>query len=207
MTAEIYPLPLLVTSTPAVANLPPEADLARLTDRLQAGDEAAWREFHERYFQRLFRYLLVATRGQEELAREALQQTMIRAARYMKRFDSEAGLWAWLTVLGRSALTDEQRKRGRYLGFLERWFREPRPAPETGRASLAEESLRAAMAAELAALPDEERNLLEQMYLADSSTRELAAALAITERAVASRLLRARQKLKAAVLKRLKHEK
>jgi DNA-directed RNA polymerase specialized sigma24 family protein len=64
----------------------------------------------------------VATGGREEAAREALQSTFLRVARYIKRFDSEAAFWSWLTVLAKSALVDEQRKQQRYLGLLNRFF-------------------------------------------------------------------------------------
>ena len=79
--------------------------------------------FHELYFQRLLRYLLVVTGGREEAAREALQIALLRVVRHIRRFDREAVFWSWLTVLARSAVVDEERKRHRYLAFLDRFFR------------------------------------------------------------------------------------
>ena len=53
-------------------------DVAALTRALARGDEAAFREFYGAYFDRLLRYLLVVTGGDETAAREALQLTLVR---------------------------------------------------------------------------------------------------------------------------------
>ena len=52
-----------------------------LTRGLAAGDEAAFRQFHEEYFDRLLRYHLILARGDEHAARDALQETLTRVAR------------------------------------------------------------------------------------------------------------------------------
>ena len=104
------------------AEAQPAVDIAALTRRMVQGDEAGYRMFYELYFHRLFRYLLVVTSGREEAAREALQLALLRVVRHIRKFDSEEAVWSWLTVLARSAVVDEQRKRGRYLSFLDRWF-------------------------------------------------------------------------------------
>ena len=46
-----------------------------MTRAMTKGDEMAYRNFHEIYFDRLLRYLLVVANGNEEAAREALQLT------------------------------------------------------------------------------------------------------------------------------------
>src|SRR5437016_11856184 len=97
-------------------------DIAALTAGMAAGDEDAYRMFHELYFRRLLRYLLVVTGGREEAAREALQLTLLRVVRHVRKFNSEEAFWSWLTVLARSAVVDETRKRHRYFAFLERLF-------------------------------------------------------------------------------------
>jgi hypothetical protein len=73
----------------------PMLDIQTLTHRLTAGDEEAFREFHGRYFDRLFRHLLGLTRGDEDEAKEALQETLIRVAKYVRRFDDEGVFWCW----------------------------------------------------------------------------------------------------------------
>ena len=135
-----------------------------LTARMARGDEAAFRDFFGRYFDRLLRYLLVVTRGREEVAREALQLTMLRVARHVRRFESEPVFWSWLTVLARSAAIDEQRRGRRYAALLERFFREA-PDSDTSGADEADARLERWLAASLATLPDDERELLERKYL------------------------------------------
>ena len=60
--------------------------VAALTSALVAGDEAAYRTFHDAYVPRLFRYLLVVTAGDEQAAREALQAALVRVVRHIKIF-------------------------------------------------------------------------------------------------------------------------
>jgi RNA polymerase sigma-70 factor, ECF subfamily len=170
------------------------------------GDETAYRTFYDAYFERLSRYLLVVTAGDEDAAREALQSALVRVVRYIKVFPSDAIFWSWLTVLARSALSDQTRKRRRYLAFLDRFTWHSRtqqaasddPGADTRLASLLERSL--------GALPFEERRLVEAKYFERSSVHEIAEDLSLSEKAVESRLVRIRQKLKASILDGLKHE-
>src|ERR1035441_10881638 len=85
------------------------------------GDELAYRAFYDAYFNRLSRYLLVVAAGDEDAVREAMQSALVRVVRHIKVFPTDAVLWSWLTVLARSALSDQNRKRRRYLAFLDRF--------------------------------------------------------------------------------------
>ena len=175
-----------------------------LTRALAHGDDLAFRQFYDAYFDRLLRYLLVVTGGNEEAAREALQLTLVRVARHVKPFNAEEKFWSWLTVLARSSLADESRKRRRYFAFLERFTRHNEI--ESDNDGAADEQLRALLNGKMKSLPDDERALLEQKYILRQSVREIADAQQTTEKAVESKLSRARQKLKTAVLAELKNE-
>ena len=193
------------TLTPMAEDAPvPGHDLAALTEAMRRGDEAAWRDFHGRYFARLQRYLLVVLRGDEYAAQEALQQTFLRAVRHVRRFDSEPIFWHWLAVLARSAAVDEQRKHARQRSLLERWF-QSRPADDSTPLD-ADGRLGELLEKAIAALPPDERALVESKYLDGASVRELAVRLDTTEKAVDSRLVRLRRKLKTGVLACLNHE-
>ena len=180
--------------------------IAALTRALAGGDEAAYRIFYDAYFDRLLRYLLVVTGGNEEAAREALQLALVRVVRHAKPFDAEEKFWSWLTVLARSALADETRKRRRYFSFLEKFTRQQETGPAAMNNGAADEQLHALLESQLTALPADERQLVEQKYDLHQSVREIAGEQQTTEKAVESRLSRVRRKLKAAVLAELTNE-
>ena len=191
-------------SMPEHASAPPD-ETAALTARMARGDEAAWRQFHERYFHRLLRYLFVVARGREDLARDAVQAALLRAARHIRRFDREEAFWSWLTVLGRSALVDEQRKQRRYSSLLDRFFHRDASA-EIEVDHEADARLFVLLEKNLAALPVEDRALLEQKYFRREAVRAIADASGATEKAVESRLVRIRRHLRELILSELKRE-
>jgi RNA polymerase sigma-70 factor (ECF subfamily) len=171
---------------------PASADVALLTRRLAAGEEAAFREFHARYFDRLYQFLLVVARGQEHEAQEALQQTLLRVLHYVRVFESEETFWSWLKMLARSAARDAGRKQHRYAVLLQRFAlhwrdfaAEPSPGESNQLSIILEESLKE--------LDANDRHLIEGKYLEGASVKELSANTSLTEKAVESRLLRLRR--------------
>jgi RNA polymerase sigma-70 factor (ECF subfamily) len=176
--------------------------VANLTQRLAAGEDEAFREFHARYFDPLYHFLLVVCRGREIEAQEALQQTFLRVVRYARVFESEEAFWSWLKVVARSAARDAGRKERRYLGLIERLAR--RVEVENLHASNAEENvLREALEECLTELEPGERRLLESKYVAGLTMEELSMAEGGTERAIESRLLRLRRRLRDQILNKL----
>lgn len=161
-----------------------------LTRRMVKGEEQAFRQFYDSYAARLCGYLFVICRGNEVQARELLQETMIKVARYIRVFEEEEIFWKWLTVVARSCWVDENRKRNRYLAALERfwnWRNVDSPA---------EESDEMLMVGWLELLAAEDRVLLTQKYLEGLSVREIAELCGSSEKAVESRLTRARNRMK-----------
>lgn len=197
-----------IDAGPAEAATIPPPDVRLLTRDMVRGDENAYRIFHGAYFHRLFRYLLVVAAGDEDAAREALQATFLRVVRYIKTFDEEPRFWNWLTVLARTALADQRRKRSRYRAFLERFTGHARVESESAPVEdgQADARLLAALEHSVRRLPPDERELVERKYFGREPVRAIAAALQISEKAVESRLTRVRLKLKGAVLTGLKHE-
>ena len=193
-------------ANPAAEKPPEPLDVAALTRRMADGDELAYRTFYDAYFNRLSRYLLVVTAGDEDAAREALQSALLRVVRHIKVFPSEAVLWSWLTVLARSALSDQTRKRRRYLAFLDRFTWHTRTQQTPPNDPQADVRLLGLLESGLEELPSDEQRLAEAKYFERRSTRELAAELNLSEKAVESRLGRIRHKLKAAILEGLKRE-
>jgi RNA polymerase sigma-70 factor, ECF subfamily len=198
----------LQTSEPRLApddeNPRDQLDTAALTRRMTEGDEMAWRIFYDAYFDRLWRYLLVVVAGNEDVAREALQGALVRAARHIKVFRNETVFWSWLTVLARSALADENRKRRRYFSFLDRFTRQTNVELDGAREVQTEGRLKIVLERHVALLPPDEQKLIERKYFARRAVREIADELGTTEKAVESKLSRVRKKLKDAVLAELK---
>jgi RNA polymerase sigma factor (sigma-70 family) len=177
-------------------------DIALITARMRDGDEAAFARFYERFCDRLYRYLIVLTRGEEDLTRELLQVTMTKAVRSMQPFPTENQLWAWLTTIARHCHIDVQRRilRGPSLVPLS-----PDDAPPFAIEE-AEAPLFEALEDALSVLPGEERQMVESFYFEGESHRSLAQQQNTTAKAIESKLARLRQKLRTAMLKYLRHE-
>jgi RNA polymerase sigma factor (sigma-70 family) len=182
-------------------------EITAITREMARGDEDAFRHFHVLYFHRLLRYLIVVARGDEHAARDALQETLTRVARHVKAFESEVAFWAWLTRIARSSAIDAGRRESRFRAFLHR-FREQSVAPEfsPARDSDGERSLLERMLRCLTRLDPVDRELLEGKYLQRSTVRNLAERLETTEKAVESRLTRARERLRALILQSIRDE-
>ena len=177
-------------------------DIQALTRAVRRGDADAFSRFYDLYSFRIYRFLLVLARGDENEAREACQAVFIKLAKRCDLFDDERRLWAWLCVLSKNTFVDQCRSRQRLNRFvsLDELGAEPkghvRPEHRLG------EILREA----LAALPPDERELIQAAYVDKRPLRELADEAGQTYKAVESRLGRLRQKLKEQLLKGLRHE-
>lgn len=178
-------------------------DIAALTASIRAGSEDAFREFHQLYFDRLYQFLLVVARGNEDEAREALQETLLRVVRSARKFDNEDAFWSWLKVVARNAARDAGRKQHRYLNLLQKFALHSETHP-SGRNStpplgdLLEESLEQ--------LPATDRALIQAKYLDGATVKELAAERGLTEKAVESVLLRVRQRIRDFILNKLRNQ-
>ena len=172
----------------------PHTGIARLTAGLAAADEEAFREFHARYFERLYHFLLVVCRGSDAEAQEALQSALLRVVRHARVFHSEDTFWCWLKALARSAACDAGRKQRRYAALLERfarwWGLQDITAPQD------DDPLAGQIESLLADLEPVERQLIEGKYLAGESVKELSAQTGLSEKAVEGRLTRLRQRLR-----------
>lgn len=177
-------------------------EVVQLTSRMLRGDEDAYRDFYQLYGRRLFRYLVVVASGQEEAAKDALQQTMLRVVRHIRCFDSEETFWSWLTVLARSAAVDQRRKGLNYRMLLGRFF-EQQHSDRGCTERESETRLNEHLTSSLAALPEEDREIVDLKYLERMPVKNIAAQLNTTEKAIESRLVRIRQRLKTNILDQL----
>ncbi|MBT5705933.1 MAG: sigma-70 family RNA polymerase sigma factor [Verrucomicrobia bacterium] len=179
-----------------------DSSVFELTTRMVSGDEEAFRLFHEHYFDRLYRYLIVVTGGNEQMALDGLQETLLRVVKYIRCFDRAEVFWSWLTVLARSAARDGARRQNSYLRMLTgyaRGFLGLREADAIEPIN-AEAELRACVDAALAALEEMDQALIEGKYFEGKTVKDLAANTGLTVKSVESRLLRARRTIKEQVL-------
>jgi RNA polymerase sigma factor (sigma-70 family) len=185
--------PALLAPTPGHAA--PASPLLELTAGLARGDDACWGQFHREYGPAIFRQLLAATRGDHDLATEALQQTYLRVARHARPVDSAPMFAGWLRVVARTALSDCRRRRQSFWSLLQRRHADPTDLGNS-EATAGEDRLQAALDEALARLDADDRALLEAKYLNGLEVRRIAEDLALTPKAVESRLTRARAALR-----------
>ena len=176
---------------------PDGSPLRELTAGLARGDDAVWAQFHREYGPGIFRQLLAATRGDYDLASESLQQAYLRVARYARPCESAPMFGSWLRTVTRSALSDCRRRRRSFWALLSR--RQADPSDETDF-NADEDRLLVALESALASLGPDARSLLESKYLLGSDVRTIALQLAVSEKAVESRLTRARAELRQRLL-------
>ena len=165
------------------------------------GSQTAFGEFYNFVFDRLFRMLLVQTRGDEDLCKDLVQGVMLRAVKYVQPFDNERVLWAWLRQVARSCHVDWLRKKGREPHFvsLELFAETEMPVH-----SAEDEDLLAALESSIKQLDPDDREVLRLAYYEAVSQQSMAQKLNTTAKAIESRLRRIRQKLRRTLIERLK---
>ncbi len=138
------------------------------------------------------------------MASEALQHTYLRVARSLRPCDAEPQFRAWLRIVARTALADCRRRQLSFWQLLLRRSNDPSTITEPLEN---DDSLFTALDHALGQLDPAERQLLEAKYFAHTSVSQLATQLGCTEKAAESRLTRAREKIKTAILAQLtRHE-
>jgi RNA polymerase sigma-70 factor (ECF subfamily) len=172
------------------------------TARLRKGDLAGLDGLMERYSDRLFRYLRRLL-GDETMAEDLFQQTWVRAAERIRRYDASRPFGPWLLTVGRNLALDHLR-RYRPESLDER--PEP-PAPAEGPGAtddplgrLAARERRERLGAALDGLAPHDREVLSLRFEEELSLKEIAALVAAPLPTVKARLYRAMARLRARLL-------
>lgn len=193
----------------APAGDPSDADaVARARD----GDHQAFRLLVERYQGRVFA-LALRVLGDEEQARDAVQEGFLKAYRSLDRFEGRSSFYTWLYRLVMNLCID-MRRRDRSNRHSE-WDEErsletadPASVPGAGGGGSAEAlvgpeadarraELREAMTRAVGSLPDDARRTLLLREVDGLSYAEIARAMGIPKGTVMSRLHYARRRLRA----------
>lgn len=165
-----------------------------LRDAVRRGDEGAWRLLHREHEADVRARSLRAAHGRVELGEEIAQETWAVAVRRIADFDPERGRFgAWLGgICARVAHECRRRDGNGATSSL-------RHDPAHERPDDASEEI----ALVLGELPASWRQALEDKYRHGKSVAEIAARLGETEKAVESRLTRARREFRRRWSRRL----
>jgi RNA polymerase sigma-70 factor, ECF subfamily len=176
------------------------SDLA-LARRVLAGDEAAFEEFFDRYFPRLFRFALPRLGGHEDATEDLVQRVFMRALAHLGSFRGEAALLTWLCALCRREIAAWYEREGR---MREVSFFDERPEiraaldavavldADDPEAALQRRELSALVQLTLDHLPGRYGDILEWKYMQGLSVGEIADRLGVGYKAAESLLTRAR---------------
>ncbi len=177
----------------------------RLISAARAGSSAAFAELREIYSHRVYRRLLSITNNRED-AEDALQDAFLRAYLAIHTFEGRSSFYTWLTRIAiNSALMILRKRRTRPEISFDHpndaeednsvfQFKDAAPSPEQ---ICVHRQRCARLLRSIGKLQPRLRQVIE-LQMKQSSIREIAQALNISEAAVKSRLLRARARLTAA---------
>jgi RNA polymerase sigma-70 factor (ECF subfamily) len=168
---------------------------ADLVAAARDGDRAAVEELLVRYEPNIYRFGLRMC-GNEDAAREVLQETLLAAFRYLPGFRGDAALSTWLYQIARSFCIKERRGQHPTRSLDEDGAAElvdPTPQPDA-RAHARE--IGEALSRAIAVLPPEQREVLILRDVEGLSAEQAAEVVGIEVGALKSRLHRARMALR-----------
>lgn len=173
-------------------------DDAALVTRALAGDAQAQRALVERHREAIYRLARAAT-GDANEAMDIVQEAFLAAFAALHRYDPERSLKAWLAAITLNKTRDWARRRAvrQFLRLAmpedaDNWVSDDAPLPD--EVAQQRDAL-AVTARAIAILPTNLKDVLLLRALEGLSQAETALALGISQKAVETRLYRARKKL------------
>lgn len=159
--------------------------------RVQQGSKSAFTELVNRFGPRLFHYFRQKV-GSREDCEDLVQETFVKAYRFIHRYDPARAFDPWLFTIGTRLVVDHFRKR-------ERSPRAPIPHDIAGGsdpfADAERRDERAALWSRTRILPERQRDALWLRYMEEMPIKEVARVLGITRVYVKVLLFRARARL------------
>jgi RNA polymerase sigma-70 factor, ECF subfamily len=175
------------------------AELADLVALAKEGDQQAFEELVRRTYSDSYTLALRLT-GDEDDARDVVQESYLRAYKGLKRFRGDAQFTTWLYRITANCAANQLRRRTRHRH--EELDEDSGPVMDADHdpAVLADAAdLRARVEGALALLPPRLRAVVVLRDVYDLSHEAIAAELGISESAAKVRLHRARRKLRSEV--------
>jgi RNA polymerase sigma-70 factor, ECF subfamily len=179
-----------------------EATDLELVKRMLSGSEAAFTEFFEGHFPRLYRFALVRLNRDADAAEEVVQTVLCRAISKLESYRGEAMLFTWLCTFCRHEISAWHREKSRFLPDA---LPEDSPDVRAALESLADgiergpegelhrKELARLVQVVLDSLPRSYGDALEWKYLQGESVKQIATRLNLSVKAAESLLTRARE--------------
>lgn len=189
-----------------------ETDRALARD-LVGGDEKVFDRFYVEYFPRLFRFAVRRVEGDEDLAQDIVQNTMIQAMRGIAGYRGEASMFSWLCQISRNEIRGHFRRQARQVPLVAEDDPALQPILEALEGAASDAPENRAESAQIARLiqevldylPSRYANALEWKYIEGFSVTEIAERMDITELAAQSTLARARGAFRVAMTQLSEH--
>ena len=177
--------------------------------RILGGDEGAFQDLFDRFYPRLYRFVLARVGHDPDTARDIVQQTFCNAIGQLDSYRGEAALYTWFCQICRNVLTDHFRSKGRTgnvtliedhpnaRAILESLAAPVSDEPETG---VWRDQVHRIVEATLDSLPGRYGEVLEWKYIDGLSVTEIASRLDVGAKAAESLLSRAREAFRDAIV-------
>ena len=174
-----------------------------------AGDGEAIDRLARDALEPLYRFCLYRIGQDRHLCEEVVQETMVRAIRQLDRYEpARAGgdIFGWLTGLARNEIRRALAREKAAASLEGLWARMDEELREVyarlesdplGEEVIRREETREMVGATMSQLPANYRRALEAKYVAGKTVRDMAADWSMSEKAVESRLARARKAFRA----------
>jgi RNA polymerase sigma-70 factor (ECF subfamily) len=187
----------------------PDQDDLILVDRVLAGDRRAFEPLVRRNERRVFRVTL-SVLGNIEDAEEAMQDTFVKAFRYLDQFRKEARFSTWLTRIAVNEAIQKRNARKNFVPLAEVETSEEHFTPkrrESWRSNpeqlYSKQEIHRFVEEAIQSLPEIYRETFVLRDVEELSAEEAAEVLAISVPALKSRLLRARLMMRETLAARL----
>jgi RNA polymerase sigma-70 factor, ECF subfamily len=183
--------------------VPPSISEAALVRRVASGDEEAVGRFHQDYADAVFRFIYRRVGDSYEDAQELTLDVFLVAVNYAGTFDDSHPVLTWLCGIAKVRIADFYRRQGRHKRIPPARLLSLDALSGPGGGGLpvvdAEDvpgRLEAARVVDqvMAALREEEREVLMLRYVDGFSVREIGLLMGRTEKAIESLLMRAKRK-------------
>lgn len=181
-----------------------ERQLVRaLVERLQAGDQAAFRELYDRYHRRVFAVAVGVVKNPED-ANDVVQNAFIKVHKHIAKFQGNSSFYTWLYRITMNLAIDHIRKRRNVTDFDERFKRDdaagdgtlvPRVMDENPSKTVRRKELTGRIQEALDQLPEYHRAVIVLREIEGMSYEEMADSLDVPKGTIMSRLFHARKKM------------